>query len=144
MLATLFLLFIFGALIYFFYEADQGLTKWLKKKEFYPIDQLFTVERIVPGETFFVPVDKDGLRAENVRVGSALEITRLDGSVVVLVGHLWMSVRPIWAVKEVIPPPPEPEESEDFPLCSGTVTSIASYRRKKNGAQPREVSDGDL
>jgi len=80
---------------------DHGVTKWLKKKEFYPIDQLFEVKRVVPGETFFVPVDKNGLRAENVRVGSELEVTRLDGSTVVLIGHLWMMMTPLWAVKEM-------------------------------------------
>jgi len=137
----LFVIFSFCALLVWH---DQSMTKWLEKKEFYPIDRIFEVERIVPGETFFVPVDKEGLRAENVHVGSALRVERSDGSVVTLVGHLWMGLTPLWAVKEVLPPPPEPEESEDFPPCSGTVLSMTSFRRKKNEANKQEASDGDL
>jgi hypothetical protein len=118
--ASSFVFFLFGlvtigALVFIL---ERMFTKWLGKKRFYPISLLDSVE-IIPEKTFFLPAK--GMWA---RLGHEFSIKRHDGSTVVLVGDLWLFVKPLWVVKEYFPP----KEKEDDPPHP---ENVLPFRRKE-------------
>lgn len=97
---------------------ERMFTKWLREKRFYPISHIDSVE-IIPEKTFFLPT-----KGMWVCLGQELSIQRYNGSTVVLVGDLWLFVKPLWVVKEYFPP----KENEDGPPYP---ENVLPFRRKE-------------